>query len=202
MKNLQLPVILAVALNFSSYVYATDTIPPSCEVTFVGDNANGDKFAQFTANDNEDDLVQLTVTEIVNARFTIHLSKEPVVFIATKIDQTQTAVINAVATDAANNVTNCTDSIIMTINDDGKSDKKVYPRLPQTAGKIHVQNASSGIQKLKIKVNDNTPQEVILSNGEYKVIDVSSEMVVGDNNKIIFKGKGDAGTNAYIIMLE
>jgi GTP:adenosylcobinamide-phosphate guanylyltransferase len=202
MKNLQLPVILAVTLNFSSYVYATDTIPPSCEATFVGYNANGEKIAQFTANDNEDDVVQLNVNNIVNARFTIHLSTEPVVFIATKIDQSKKAVINAVATDAANNTANCSESIMMTINDDGKSDKKIYPRLPQAAGKIHVQNAHSGIQKLKIKVNDNTPQEVILSNGEYKVIDVSSEMDAGDNNRIAFKGEGYVGTNAYIIMLQ
>lgn len=202
MKNVQLPVILAMALSFSTSIYATDTVPPSCEVTFVGSNANGEKIAQFTANDNEDDVVQLSVNNIVNARLTIHLPTEPVVFIATKIDQSKKAIINAVATDAANNVRNCTDSIIMTINDDGKSDKKIYPRLPQTAGNIHVQNAHSGIQKLKIKVNDNTPQEVILSNGEYKVIDVSSQMDAGDNNRIAFKGEGDVGTNAYIIMLQ
>jgi len=209
MKNfIQLPVILGIILSFPTSGYAEpDNIKPSCEATFVGVNTNNEKFAQFTAHDNKA-LLNITVTEMVNSTSTVYFSKfykkKTRIFRATKIDQTQKAIIEAEVSDTAGNVSNCSHAIIVKITDNGKSIKNKYPSIPHKAGSqviVHVQNGAPGIDNLKIVVNG-IKQETTLSNGEYKTIDVSSSMQDGNDNIISFKGKGDPDSRAYIIIYQ
>ena len=206
MNNImRLPIVLAIGLSFPIYANAEDNVPPTCEATFVGFNDNGEKFAQFTTYDDTA-LLNTTITEMVNGTTSFYHSgagnNTPTIFIATKIDQSQKAILNAEVTDTAGNVSNCSDAIVLTVKDNGKSDRKTYPSIPKKADSnviVHVQNGNPGIDKLKIKVNG-TPHEFTLAAG-YQPIDISSFMSVGNNNEIIFTGTGDLGNIAYIIMI-
>jgi hypothetical protein len=199
-------VILGMILSFPTSGYAdSDNIYPTCEATFVGSNANGEKFAQFTAHDNKA-LLNTNVTEMVNSTTTVYVPEDDkiVVFIATKIDQTQKAIIHAKVGDKAGNVSNCIDAISINITDNGDSVEKIYPDIPHKTGGqviVHVKNGNSGINELRIVVNG-TKYLTTFSDGEYKQIDISSSMQVGNNNNITFTGMGNPGDSAAAIIFE
>ena len=84
----------------------------------------------------------------------------------------------------------------------GDSVKKTYPKIPKKAGDqviVHVQNASSGITELKVKINQ-TSHTLTLSNGEYKTLDISSDLQDRNDNQISFEGAGGPNKLAYIII--
>jgi len=198
---MQLPVILGMILTFPTSGYAApDNILPSCEATFVGLNANGERFAQFTAHDNTH-LGNVGIHEMKNIIINLDVSdtnNKDVILIATKVDQSQKSIITAEASDTSGNVSNCIDAIMVK----GDSVKKTYPKIPKKAGDqviVHVQNASSGITELKVKVNQ-TSHTLTLSNGQYKTLDISSDLQNGNANEITFTGMGDPDSLAYIII--
>jgi hypothetical protein len=203
---IQLPVILSMIFSFPTSGYANpDNIKPSCEATFVGVNTNDEKFAQFTAHDNTS-LFKTTVTEMVNSTTTVYVPEDDkiVVFIATKIDQTQKAIINAKVSDKAGNVSDCIDAISINITDNGNSVDKIYPNIPHKTGGqviVHVKNGAAGIDELSIVVNG-TEYLTTFSDGEYKQIDISSSMQVGNNNNISFTGSGNPDGSAAAIIFE
>ncbi len=203
---IQLPVILSMILSFptSGYAVEADNIPPTCEATFVGVNADNEKFAQFTAHDNTS-LLKTTITEMVNSTTTVYVPEDDkiVVFAAIKIDQTQKAIINGNVTDKAGNVSDCINAISVQINN-GNSVEKTYPNIPHKTGGqviVHVKNGAAGIDELSIVVNG-TEYLTTFSDGEYKQIDISSSMLVGNNNKIRFTGSGNPGESAAVIIYE
>ena len=198
MNNLmRVPVILGMMLTFPTSGFAA---APSCEATFVGFNANNEKFAQFTAHDNNH-LGNVGINEMKNITINIDISdtnNKDAILTATKIDQTQKSIITAKVSDTSGNTSNCIDAIMVK----GDSVKKTYPKIPKKAGDqviVHVQNASSGITELKVKINQ-TSHTLTLSNGEYKTLDISSDLQDGNDNKISFEGAGGPNKLAYIII--
>jgi hypothetical protein len=202
MKNfIQLPVILGMILSFPTSGYAEpDNIKPSCEATFVGSNANGDKFAQFTAHDNTH-LGNVGIHEMKNVIINLDVSdtnNKDVILIATKVDQSKKSIITAEASDTSGNVSNCIDAIMVK----GDSVKKTYPKIPKKAGDqviVHVQNYYPGITELKVKVN-NTSHTLTLTDGDYQTLDISSDLQNGNANTITFKGTGVENSLGYIII--
>lgn len=193
---IKLPLILTAVLSFP----ISGSAAPSCEATFVGLNANGDKFAQFTAHDNNH-LGNVGINEMKNVSINFDISgtnNKYAIFTAIKVDQSQKSIITAEVSDTSGNTSNCIDFITV----HGDSVKKKYPKILKKAGDqviVHVQNTDSGITELKVKVNNNL-HTVALTNGQYQTLDISSDLQNGNDNKITFKGVGGANTVAYIII--
>lgn len=204
--SIQLPVILGMILSFPISGYAQNNVPPTCEATFVGFNASSERFAQFTVNDDNNDLRDITITKMINSTTTLdvrNINDGSSTFKATKIDQSQKAIIEGKVSDSAGNVTQCASAINVKVGDSGESVQKTYPSILKKAGDtviLYIQNTNSGIDSLEMIINGGTPETINLPNAALTTRNISSDLQAGSNNTIAIRGFGDPNATAYVII--
>ncbi len=143
-----------------------DTISPSCAVT--GGSAGPPATLEITIQDDESGLAQINVLIANNASinippFTVG-TNDPVVVVATKLDQSQTSMVLLQAFDVAGNSIIC-DPVyqrISTMIPEGYALKQNFPNPfnPETRIDFDVPSGNGGAVNVSIKVYDITGREV------------------------------------------
>lgn len=181
-----------------------DSEPPSCRLTAVGTNAQGQRYVQITAQDGVSGLASITPTTVVNATLSIPSftagTTSPIVFTATKIDQTRGAQIAVDVTDAAGNATSCDPVLAEVISQKGKAGWQVYTGLSSSEHLIRIENGDPGLTRLLVVVNRRVFDVTRLTNGEVRTIDVASAMQSGDANTIVLRGYGKKAASASVVI--
>jgi len=157
-----------------------------------------------TFQDTGSGLSSLVVTESDNADTPVPPfipgTTEPVTVTATKIDQSRSAHVTIVATDEAGNSVNC-DPIIALIQRNANSDDlKSKFHVAQAEDKIMVVNGNPGLKNFEARVNGTKFKVTGLKNGEQRIIDVSSAMQPGNDNKITVTGHGPKDSWANVVI--
>lgn len=182
-------------------VQQLDTTPPTCPTTV---NSGPPAQAITTFQDTGSGLASLLVTRSENADtvvppFTVG-TNDPVVVTSTKIDQSQRARIEIIATDVAGNSAICDPIHLLLSRDSKKPTWEVNTDVPRAEDKVTVRNGKPGVSRVDIIVNGVKFQVKGLKNGAETTIDISSAMHDGDNNRVKLVARGNKGTWAEVII--
>lgn len=173
---------------------------PTCPTTvFSGPPAQ----AVTTFQDTGSGLVSLVVTKSENADTVVPPfipgTTEPVVVTSTKIDQTQRARIEIIATDGAGNAVVCDPIHLIVVRDSGKPQTEINTDVPRAEDKVTIRNGEPGLSNLQILVNGVKYKVTGLKSGEETTVDISAAMHDGDN-VVNFEARGKKGSWAEIII--
>jgi hypothetical protein len=182
-------------------VQQLDAGKPKCTLQFL----NGPP-AQVVATiqDTATGLASIVVTKSENADtpvppFTVG-TKDPVVVTATKIDQSQRARVEMVATDLAGNQMVCDPIQALISRDDNRPEAQTFRDVPRVEDKITVMNGTPGLKKVEIVVNGVKFKVKELRDGDSTMIDVASAMHDGEDNVVSINGSGKKGSWANIVI--
>jgi hypothetical protein len=193
---------------------ATDTTSPSCELTNVGTNPQGQKFIQVTVQDSDDGLGSVVLTTLTNATAGVGTYQTgittvptsvatpdhpttPVVVTATKLDQNLGAQLALTVTDVAGNVTNC-DPVLAQLSKSQAT--QIFRNIPQAESKITIENGRPGYRQVRALVNGHSFALLDLRAGEVRTIDASSAMKPGNVNTIIVRASGPPNATADVLI--
>jgi hypothetical protein len=125
---------------------------------------------------------------------------DPVVVVATKINQSRSAHLTLRVTDIAGNVT-VGDPIVRTVEipAGASSAGQRFRRIPQSESFVTVQNGAPGLTKVRLTINGGQSRVVALAPGETRLLNVSSDFVRG-NNTIVLRGYGQSGASALVVI--
>lgn len=173
---------------------------PSCPTVVIsGPPAQ----AVTTFQDTGSGLVSLVVTRSENADTVVPPfipgTTEPVTVTSTKIDQTQRARIEIIATDGAGNVAICDPIHLIVVRDSGKPVEEINTDVPRAEDKVTIRNGNPGLSNLDILVNGVRFKVTGLKSGEETTVDISSAMHDGDN-VVNLEGRGKKGAWAEVII--
>ena len=174
--------------------------PPSCPTVVIsGPPAQ----AVTTFQDSGSGIVSLVVTRSENADTVVPPfipgTTEPITVTSTKIDQTQRARIEIVATDGAGNVAICDPIHLIVVREAGKPVTDSNTDVPRAEDKVTIRNGSPGLSNLTILVNGTTFKVTGLKDGEETTVDISPAMHEG-NNTVNLEGRGKKGSWAEVII--
>jgi len=198
--------IVARFTDASSQTWTSNTVAVSCvapsnpDVTapflgIVAMIAGPPKQVVFSAQDTGSGLASVVVNTSTNATVFIppiaNGTIDLVGITATKIDQSQSAVIKLTATDVAGNVT-VFDPVFATLiipaagSQDGDltfdHQKASHLRgIAPVEGTIRIQNGAPGVAQLVFKVNGQV-FEALLTDGQFQTVDISAALHPGNNN--------------------
>jgi hypothetical protein len=175
--------------------------PPTCPTTlFSGPPA----VATTTFQDFGSGLVSLVITRSENADTVVPPfipgTTEPVVVTSTKIDQSQRARIEIIATDGAGNVAICDPIHMILVRDDNRSEKEVVADVPRAEDKVTIRNGTPGVKKVEILVNGVKFKATGLKNGEERTVDISSAMFDNNQNTVSLDISGKKNSWTEIII--
>jgi hypothetical protein len=163
--------------------------PPAQAVTTFQDTGSG--------------LVSLVVTRSENADTVVPPfipgTTEPVVVTSTKIDQSQRARIEIIATDGAGNVAVCDPIHLILVRETGQPVTDVNTDVPRAEDKVTIRNGSPGISNLEILVNGVRYKVTGLKGGQETTVDISAAMHDG-TNVVNLEAHGKKGSWAEIII--
>lgn len=194
-----------------------DPTPPSCALTMVGTNAQGQKYIQVTTQDALSGLSTVTITGLTNATASVGSyqsgitsapttvqipdnTTNPVVVTATKVDQSQGSELALQLTDVAGNVTNCDPVFTDLGSQNGKPGWQVSTDLSPAEHVVTVQNGNPGLNRVRVIVNRTAFDLTGLKNGEVRTLDVAKAMHPGDTNVVILHGIGTKGASAEVLI--
>jgi hypothetical protein len=170
------------------------TGPPAQAVTTFRDTGSGLASLVVTRSENADTVVP---------PFTVGTT-DPVVVTATKIDQTQRARIEIIATDLAGNSRICdpihTLVVRTTGNQQATTDARTSYDVPFAENKVTIVNGSDGLATLEVTVNGRKFKASGLKDGETRTLDISSALHPGDDNVVSLKGTGKPGSWADVFI--
>ena len=173
---------------------------PTCPTTVV---SGPPAVATTTFQDTGSGLVSLVVTRSENADTVVPPfipgTTEPVVVTSTKIDQSQRARIEIVATDGAGNVAICDPIHLILVRETGKPATDVNTDVPRAEDKVTIRNGSPGISNLEILVNGVRYKVTGLKSGQETTVDISAAMHDG-TNVVNLEAHGKKGSWAEIII--
>jgi type VI secretion system secreted protein VgrG len=198
--------IVARFTDASSHTWTSNTVAVSCvapsnpDVTapfldVVAMVAGPPKQVVFSAQDTGSGLASVVVNTSTNATVVIppiaNGTIDLVGVTATKIDQSQSAVIKLTATDVAGNVT-VFDPVFATITiaAAGSQDRELpfdhqksshLGGIAPIEGTIRLQNGTPGVARVVFKVNGQV-FEALLADGQLRTLDISAALHPGNNN--------------------
>jgi hypothetical protein len=197
--------IVARFTDASSHTWTSNTVSVSCvapanpDVTapfldVVAMVAGPPKQVVFSAQDTGSGLASVVVNTSINATVYIPPIANGTIDLlgitATKIDQSQSAVIKLTATDVAGNVT-VFDPVFATITIPaaGSRDGELsfdhqashLGGVARSEGTIRIQNGAPGVARLVFKVNGHV-FEALLTDGQVLTLDISAALHPGNNN--------------------
>lgn len=163
--------------------------PPAQAVTTFQDTGSGIVSLVVTLSENADTVVPPFIPGTV----------EPITVTSTKIDQTQRARIEIVATDGAGNVAICDPIHLIVVRESGKPVEEINTDVPRAEDKVTIRNGSPGLSNLDILVNGQRFKVTGLKSGEETTVDISSAMHDG-NNIVNLVGRGKKESWAEVII--
>ena len=180
-----------------------DSLSPYCDLTAT--RLGPPKQIDVTVQDTSSGLASVVVTTANN--MTVAWAPPwapgatfPVIYTATKINQSLGAQFGLKVTDVAGNVTVC-DPVDLTVGrDPGKPATATFTGIPQAESKIMITNGTPGLTNLMITVNGWQFQVAGLKAGEVRELDVAWAMMAGDDNTITFTGLGKPGDSAWVLV--
>lgn len=183
-------------------VQQLDAAKPTCPITL--NDPGPPARVEVTFRDTGTGIAEIVVTRSENADtvvppFTVGTT-DPVVMTSTKIDQTKRARVEARVTDLAGNVALCDPIMLLLVRDKEQTAFAAMSDVPRVEDKVTVTNGKPGLAKLEIVVNGTRFKVQGLKDGEERLIDISSAMVDGDNNRVEFKASGKPGSFANIMI--
>jgi hypothetical protein len=178
---------------------------PSCGLTGTGTNGSGHTFIDLTVQDPTSGLRSVQVTQSTNASVVVPTfgvgTTTAQVVVATKIDQSKTSQVALQVTNVAGQVTNC-DPILTEVGRDGPYGvprAATFHHVAQGESHVTISNGTPGLARLRLVVNGHAYEVTALTDGETRLLDVSSAMRRGDNTlTLIAQGKTD-GTATILI---
>jgi hypothetical protein len=193
---------------------SADKTPPTCALTAVGTNANGQKFIQVTVQDTGGGLQKVALTALTNSSADVGTYRTgitsagatvptpdhpttPVIVTATKLNQAQGSQVALEVTDAAGNVTDC-DPVLAQLS--RGSGVLAFTKVPQAEDKITITNGTPGYRQVRTLVNGRRFILADLKPGEVRTLDVRSAMKPGDVNTIVVRGKGGPNATADVLI--
>jgi hypothetical protein len=182
-----------------------DTTPPSCALTGVGYNAQGQKYVQVTTRDTGSGLKRIAVVtatnDVVSVPAFVVGTTAPVVVIATKQDQTQSATVALQIFDVAGNATSCDPLVVdLQIGPDGLPVTQTYPSVAAAEHYLVLANDAPGIARLTVNV-DGTPTVLDgLQDNQQANMDLAPVMPQDGTSTLQFTADGQAGASAMILI--
>jgi hypothetical protein len=181
-----------------------ETTPPTCKLTKTGTNAAGKKFIEVTVQDTGSGLGSVLVVTSVNSNtvvppFTVGTTS-PVVITSTKIDQTKSAQVALNVTDVAGNAVACDPILITLVSKANRTVTQRFRGLPGAESKIRITNGRPGLRKLVAIVNGRRFEVRKLANGAKRTLNVASAMRDGNQNTIVFRGRGARRATADVVI--
>ena len=191
---------------------------PSCALTGVGTNAQGQKYVQVTVQDAQGGLRTVTVTTLQNSiaqvghyqsgivavPWTVQIPDHttgPVIITATKIDQTKAGQLALRVTDLAGNVTSC-DPILATVGrESGVPRRETFHHVGRAESLVLIHNDTPGLTRLLVIVNGRQFEVTDLHDGEERAVDVARAMRRGDNT-ITLVAQGKANGSATVLIAD
>jgi hypothetical protein len=175
--------------------------PPTCPTTvFSGPPAQ----ATTTFQDTGSGLVSLVVTRSENADTVVPPfipgTTDPVTVTSTKINQSQSARIEIVATDGAGNVAVCDPIHMILVRDANRAENDVHTNVPREEDKVTIRNGRPGLEKVVVYVNGVKFKAKNLTDNEETVIDISAAMNPGNTNVVRLEARGRKGSWAEVII--
>lgn len=180
-----------------------DETPPSCALTSVGTNAQGQKDIEVTVQDTLSGLAGVQVTESNNATTVVPSftpgATGPIVVTATKIDQSSGSQVALAVTDQAGNVTNCDPVLTEITGQRGKPGWQVFTDVPQAEGVVTVQNGTPGLNRLVVIANGKVFGLGGLKDGATRSRSIAAAMSSGQN-VVVLHGYGQPNATAQVLI--
>jgi hypothetical protein len=184
-----------------------ETTPPTCALTAT--RLRPPMQIDVTVQDASSGLASVVVTTASNLTVVwappwTPGATYPVIYTATKINQSLSSTLGLRVTDVAGNVTAC-DAVDLTIGlsvrrATGKPTTVTLTGIPRAENMITIANGTPGLTNLRITVNGTEFQVDGLKGGEVRELDVASAMLPGDNNTIAFTGLGKPEGAAWVLV--
>jgi hypothetical protein len=174
---------------------------PTCPTTVI---SGPPAVATTTFQDTGSGLVSLVVTRSENADTVVPPfipgTTEPVVVTSTKINQSQPARIEIVATDGAGNVAVCDPIHVILVRDRNQPETDAFTEVPREEDKVTIRNGNPGLKSVVIEVNGVKFKAKDLNDGEETTVDISSAMTGGNSNVVRLEARGKKGSTAEVII--
>jgi uncharacterized repeat protein (TIGR01451 family) len=181
----------------------SDTTAPSCTLSGMGVNSQGQKYLQITVQDTGSGLQTVLVTASTNASVSIPSitpgTTDPLVVVATKINQAQGAEVALQVGDVAGNVTNCDAAFTALLRQASSAGWQVLSGLGPTEGLVTIVNGNPGLSHVLLIVDGQPVISPTLSNGETRTINVVP-LLKGTSNTILLRGIGPTGATANVLV--
>jgi hypothetical protein len=180
----------------------TDTTPPTCVLDHVAPGPPTRLYVR--VQDTGSGLGTIVVTESTNAVTPVPAftpgTTDPVMVIATKINQNRTARVALRVTDVAGNVTLC-DPILAKLRI-GKASKTTqsYAGLPRAESKVRLMNLRPGVRSVTLVVNGRYFTPLRLAPGARRMINVARAMRPGNRNRITVIARGASGASVSVVI--
>jgi hypothetical protein len=189
----------------SAELYDPAGSAPRCGLTRTGTHVSGHTFIDITVQDANSGLRLVQVTESQNANVAVPTfvagATSPQIVVATKIDQAKTSQVALQVTNVDGQVTNC-DPILTEVGRDGPHGApraEAFHHIAQGESQVTILNGTPGLSRLRLIVDGHVFEVSGLTDGETRLVDVSSAMRRGDNTiTLIAQGKHD-GTASILI---
>jgi hypothetical protein len=181
---------------------AIDTTPPACALTAV--IAGPPRQLRVTIHDTGSGVASIVVTESTNADTPVPPfvvgTTDPVVIVATKINQSLPARVALRATDLAGNVTSCDPVVTAVAREAGEPSTQTFTSLDATEHFVTVVNDDPGLSALQVEVNGKTFTMAGLRAGERRTLDVGSAMRPGAANTVSLTPVGKPGRTGMVAL--
>jgi cysteine-rich repeat protein len=182
----------------------SDTTAPSCVLTAILPGPP----TQITVTTQDTGSGLALITPLIATNATVNIppftagDKNPIVVIATKIDQSKKAQVMLEVKDVVGNTTTCDPVLTLLVRENGKPVTETLTEIPQAESQITVLNGSPGIKNLLVTVNGVAFRLNGLKDGEKRSVDVAAAMRTGNNNTITLTAWGKPGSQATIVIAE
>lgn len=90
--------------------------------------------------------------------------------------------------------------VTVEVRDTGKPVAHTFTGISKAESKVTVYNGNPGLTNVAVTVNEKRLEMAGLKDGEERTIDVSSAMVIGNNNTIILESRGKPGGSAVVLI--
>lgn len=187
-----------------------DITPPLCAWTFrqwapgqpsfLPAALRGNKYVEVTIQDPQSGLSHIVYHVALNVQFHNNTfapgTTTPVVFTATKINNSARSQVDITVYDLAGNSTRCDpifDEIVA-------GSTEVYSGVPEYEYVVSIVNGAVGLTSVDIMINGNPVSMTGLAPGSVSHISVQQYMVPGPNNTFVVTPNGPAGATADIVI--
>jgi hypothetical protein len=179
-----------------------EIVPPRCEVVEVRDGPPTE--LDVAVQDLGSGLASIAIER--NKNFSVDIPEfrpgthDEITVTATRVNQSQSAVLQLRVTDRCGNVIVCDPVMTMVIRTAGAPVSQVFTGIPAEEHYIRVQNGRPGVTNLHVFVNGESFKLPGLKDGETMTLDVRDAMRAGNQNTIRLVALGAPGGSAMVII--